>query len=699
MATNRTTARQHNHGSVDGMIAVFGGNQGTSKCNFSATSGPTGSADGAAGYTYGSLWYDVSAKRIYICENPVNGSAVWKSLGTVSIGQLSTTGTATSSTFLRGDGSWSNTLAGPISIATSLTFTGTSGVISPTSSDGADASGLVLTGYGGSLFSPTRGASFYLTGNESIDLSGTIQGCAIIQIGGASSSKFYIAGSTSTTILFGVDPNLTTVGTANGLYFSGTGSITAGNRQIGGTSGGIQINTPTGTALYGTVAGSQLYRVNASNAAFGYQAGNAIFGSSGTQSTFMGYAAGLNVTTGSYMTGIGAYAFGSGISTGANYGVAFGYQAGYNTTSGTAGIYIGYAAGAALTTPSNNIAIGQAVMANSATQPGDGNIAIGVNAARYLAGSAANGVYIGASAGGSSSGVTGTRNTFVGYNSGGGNTSGGYNTFIGAIAGLNNTTESYNTAVGYAALGRTGVAGTGSNLSAFGLYSLGSNTSGVQNASFGSYSLYTNTTGSYCAAFGYEAGYNNTSGSYSTFIGSQAGKAVTTGSGNMLFGYCAGKDITTGSYNLIMGHNIAADSATGDYQVNISNLLLRNTSGHITLNYGAIGSTLPMYSMTGQVTKQNVYGVTYANGSTTAILTLANTAGRIEFFDDQGEEAVVRYDGTSAYLEQHSAEWGWTTTPAAGSIGLEVVGGVLNMYLGSSATRKIGWFIRNVSFA
>lgn len=1097
MATNRTTARQHNHGSVDGMIAVFGGNQGTSKCNFSATSGPTGSADGAAGYTYGSLWYDVSAKRIYICENPVNGAAVWKSLGTIAIGQLSTTGTAGTDTFLRGDGAWTSTLTSGISIGNALTFTGTgtvtgtstqfvptasglfanvpatkvyrlhiggtdimeinssviylpktltnnstsefnlrnigntnyttlsggaglesagattylygnsnalagraayytgqvagaghywytdtasvnvmgltssalslgtkiqmgsnniegggttsflnlvnhngsvsifgdtfggglngfvryihgaavgakhsfqnsggtelfgingtqlsssvnifrftssTGAVALNTSDTADNGTLTLTSTGDLTLNPTRGASIRLAGNENIDFSSLYPGSITFQLGNVSGAQYRFASKAGFSVAHyaTIDENLLTVSSANGIYINGTAAtIAAGTRQIGGTSGGIQINTPTGTGLVGSINNVQAYKVDANNSIYGLSAGTSL--TTGTINTLIGGLAGNMVTTGTHLAAVGYSAMGRTGTNTSNYSVAFGsyalgaattgsysvslgyttlystdtgeelvcigYEAGYNNTSGSYSTFIGSQAGKAVTTGSQLVAIGRQALGGSGVITGEQSVAIG-NVALTANTSGSYNVATGQSAGGAN--TTGSYNSYYGYAAGGtgivcdsvvavgqaagynnkasentfiGNTAGysnstgngqvfvgsnagysnatsaentfvGYlsgqlfagtsgcntyvgsnsgrvastsslNTFVGAYAGYTDSDSQKNVYMGYSAgySGTTGnekiLLGYEANLSgstqnytiAIGSQALYNNTSGV-NVAIGSAAGFTISTGDRntavgfvalaggatpysCVAIGYQAGYNLTgsqnvvigdnacygavsssgssntvighaacqnvsTGSNNTIAGQQAGQLITSGSGNMLFGYCAGKDITTGSYNLIMGHNIAADSATGDYQVNISNLLLRNTSGHITLNYGAIGSTLPMYSMTGQVTKQNVYGVTYANGSTTAILTLANTAGRIEFFDDQGERAVVRYDGTSAYLEQYSAEWGWTTTPAAGSIGLEVVGGVLNMYLGSSATRKIGWFIRNVSFA
>ena len=107
----------------------------------------------------------------------------------------------------------------------------------------------------------------------------------------------------------------------------------------------------------------------------------------------------------------------------------FGYQAGYNTTSGTYNTLIGSDAGYQNTTGYQNVFIGRNAGRSSTT--GQMNVIIGNNAGYRN--------------------TSGYYNTFVGHSSAYDNTTGRYNTFIGRQASRRNTTGSYNTSLGYSA--------------------------------------------------------------------------------------------------------------------------------------------------------------------------------------------------------------------------------------------------------
>lgn len=337
----------------------------------------------------------------------------------------------------------------------------------------------------------------------------------------------------------------------NGLAFYGTqASIGTGVTSIRRDSAGSMISNVPNSALHiGQVNGSQVYNIGASNTFAGYVAGNST--STSVQNAFYGYAAGTNVVSGSYLTAIGGYAMGSGAVTGSNYSVGVGYQTLYSLTSGAANIGIGYAAGAIITTPSNNICIGQATISSGGSQPGDGNIAIGANASRYLASSAAYNTVVGFGAHNAAGGSTGGYNALFGYTAGVGLTSAIGCSFFGAYAGSTSTTQSYATAVGYGALGRTGT-NTGTELTAVGNFALGANTSG-----------------NYSTALGFKAGYANTTGSENVYVGDNAGIATTTGSYNTHVGTSAAYTNTTGSRQVAIGRQAGFLGSVNDGTVSI----------------------------------------------------------------------------------------------------------------------------------
>jgi hypothetical protein len=89
---------------------------------------------------------------------------------------------------------------------------------------------------------------------------------------------------------------------------------------------------------------------------------------------------------------------------------------------------------------------------------------------------------------------------------------------------------------------------------------------------------------------------------------------------------------------------------------------------------------------------------TYANASTNTVLDLTGRRGRIEFHDSTDGWAVVRFNPTTITIESSSADWVASNTPATGEIGLAVAAGVLEMYVGATAARDIGWTTSKVDF-
>jgi len=195
-------------------------------------------------------------------------------------------------------------------------------------------------------------------------------------------------------------PSLATSPSVSGTITAGTGltattgaiTATAGNVVI--TAGNLTIPATTSGAANGSIA----------------QAGTVFMHSFGTNSTFLGFAAGKTTNTGSYNTGIG-------------------YQALTNVTSGQENTGIGRLACRDVTTTSNNTAVG--------------------NAAFYT-GTGSRNTMIGSNAGSAFNILSGADNHFVGYNAVTSLTTGSFNCGMGSNIVSNLITGSYNVALGNA---------------------------------------------------------------------------------------------------------------------------------------------------------------------------------------------------------------------------------------------------------
>jgi hypothetical protein len=167
--------------------------------------------------------------------------------------------------------------------------------------------------------------------------------------------------------------------------------------------------------------------------------------------------------------------------------------------------------------------------------------------------------------------TTGSNNSCMGQYAGRSITTGGFNSCMGAYAGYSITTGSYNSCVGYSAG-----------------YSI---TTGGFNSCMGAYAGYSITTGSYNSCVGYSAGYSITTGGFNSCMGQYAGYSITTGGFNSCVGYNAGYNITTGSNNNCMGRDAGRSITTGSYN---------NCMGRDAGRYHADGDTAltdPEYSI------------------------------------------------------------------------------------------------------
>jgi hypothetical protein len=215
---------------------------------------------------------------------------------------------------------------------------------------------------------------------------------------------------------------------------------------------------------------------------------------------------------------------------------------------------------------------------------------------------------------------TGNNNSFVGYQAGYSNTTGGYNSFVGSYAGLNNTGD-YNSFVG----NRAGYANSsGSSNSFLGNRAGHSNTTGSFNSILGSYAGYTTQTGSANTVLGYSAGYGSASGSFSssTIIGYMAGNGLTTGGDNIFLGWRAGYIVTSGTGNIVMGYDQDVSAPTANNELNIGGLLY----GDLSAKTIGISTRIPQAALdivsTG--TAANIYAQIWRNGSGVVVASMTS---------------------------------------------------------------------------
>lgn len=378
---------------------------------------------------------------------------------------------------------------------------------------------------------------------------------------------------------------------------------------------GYQAGRNCGDSDYSVYIGSSAgrYATGNNNCYIGYSCGTGASGSStATSGTFVGYSAGINITTGSTNTLIGTYA-GRYLTTsqgniaigynsmsnlsqtsGIDYCIAIGHTAGDNmsgdmniaigrssmtSVSGTGNIGIGYQAGITIGAGVNNTLIGyqsgaQACVSNNTCLgyqagwfTGSDNCFIGYRAA-YQAGGVTNSVAIGSETGRN---LDGTGHVLIGHHAGYSlNTGGARNIAVGYEALNDAITSSDNIAIGYQASRDINTTGTSYSVS------IGTNaaqfTDGIGGIYIGYYAgRYTDTDGDYNIAIGYGAMECNTSfasAQYNIALGYQALNIVTSGNDNIAIGRSALDAATTGSQNIAIG--AAALSAVTDSQDNIA---------------------------------------------------------------------------------------------------------------------------------
>ncbi|MBI5744310.1 MAG: hypothetical protein HY952_07160, partial [Elusimicrobia bacterium] len=237
---------------------------------------------------------------------------------------------------------------------------------------------------------------------------------------------------------------------------------------------------------------------------------------------------------------------------------------------------------------------------------------------------------------GAGSGNLDASNTFVGYNAGPINTTGGYNSFLGFKAGFSNVSGSSCTYIG-ADAGRLSTGDLNSFLGA----SSGFRTAGGNNSLVGALSGLNNLSGSYNAYLGAEAGKTPRNGSANTLLGAQAGYGVdtfsfssntavgyragyglTSGGDNILVGWQAGDSITTGGRNIVVGYNQDTSSPGVWGELNIGGLLYGDLVNRtVGVNILVQRAALDVVS-TG--TAANVYAQIWRDGSGVVVASMTS---------------------------------------------------------------------------
>ena len=480
--------------------------------------------------------------------------------GTVGTARLGS-GSASSSTFLRGDGSWAAAGGGTTSTSNQNLYTSSAG-----NSDGGTYN--ISLGY-------QSGNALASGGNYNISL-GRESGKAITT-GDMNVAIGYTAGYNITTggsnIAIGNYSMLNNSNTGNfnvGIGSSALRSFTSGEDNVAiGQDAGYNLTNVSNNVLVGKNAGYSS-TTGTQNVIVGNYAG--AMGSTASQNSFFGYQAGTDVSTGTYNTCIGYQA---------------GNQGSNDITSGSNNTVIGHAAAASASTISNEITLGNTsitkfripginfVLKDNGGTPTTGQVLTADGSGEGYWAAAAAGVSSdaqyntvgGTNAGNSFSGTSALSNTLFGYNAGTAITSGDFNTVVGKGAGMAITTGSYNTTIGEgSALNLT----TALSNVGLGHGTLNTVQTGNENTALGTLAGQSITTGQYNICVGGNS-YGPTTGQGNIGIGRLTGQSLTTGNWNICIGHAAGNTLTTGTNNILLGEYSAPSSVTVSNEITLGN--------------------------------------------------------------------------------------------------------------------------------
>jgi hypothetical protein len=260
-------------------------------------------------------------------------------------------------------------------------------------------------------------AGSYLTGNQTITLSGDVSGSGTTSIAVTVADDSH-SHSTSTITGLGTLATLSSVNAAT-ITDNSVGAAEL-NVSGNGTSGQALTSDGDGTFSWTTISGGATSLNGLSDASTSDSPYSLAVGPSASTAQSFGTAIGYNANSLSY--------YGTAIGYGAKAGmqeVAVGYNALLASSSTSSSTAVGHNALTSATSATSNVAIGKEALESTTT--GGNNVVVGT-----IAGA---------------SNTTGYYNTFVGYGTGRNSTTGKFNVYVGHSAGYYTTSDD-NTFIG-----------------------------------------------------------------------------------------------------------------------------------------------------------------------------------------------------------------------------------------------------------
>ena len=330
----------------------------------------------------------------------------------------------------------------------------------------------------------------------------------------------------------------------------------------------------TYNTIFGYLAGDDLSTGGLYNSIFGDNAGHQL--ETGDYNCAFGINALDGSTAADRVTAIGSAALRGALTTGdsgAQGAVGVGYGALNQLTSGSGNVAVGYQASYAITTGSWNTIIGHNAYATG-TGSANNNTAIGFEAGRYLGDDGASN--------------HSSYNTIIGRSAmGGGHT--------GTPAG---NTAHLNIAIGHGALG--GGTGTSTNLTAsnntvVGYASMNTATTGTHNTIMGYGAGQLLTSGTYSVMIGAACGDAIVDSGSHVLIGTGAGgNGDIANDGQVAVGHVALHSLTNGQRNTALGYSSLNLLTEGDNNIAIGyqamDAVAVGESDNIAIGYGAMGA-------------------------------------------------------------------------------------------------------------